>query len=253
MYRDSISPFRAALRPTAKPSPGDPFNVPRPRGSRRPHTDGKVSTVRHLIETTLMTYAQIAARTGVPPASICRWAQNGKWVRPLFAPRATDTVPRWRASAKLRRRTLAARLHALAERAVRELEASPRVDLAQLREALEVLKMTKLAERPRRRGQARRERASGVLTAEARARVIADLRACGIDIARAPGEALADFIESCAPGEDPMDHPALKERGRRSKRNRHHAWMLGRGEAETCMSAFKDEADMRTRLGNVRQ
>ena len=131
MYRrDSISPFRAALRPTAKPSPDDPFIVPRPHGSRRPHTDGKVSPVRHLIETTLMTYAQIAARTGVPPASICRWAQNGKWVRPLFAPRATDTVPRWRASAKLRRRTLAARLHALAERAVRELEASPRVDLA---------------------------------------------------------------------------------------------------------------------------
>jgi hypothetical protein len=59
---------------------------------------------------------------------------------------------------------------------MRELEASPRVDLAQLREALEVLKLTKLAERPRRR-----ERASGVLTAEARARVIADLRACGVD------------------------------------------------------------------------
>ncbi|HEY5850822.1 MAG TPA: hypothetical protein VIT62_08685 [Lysobacter sp.] len=132
--------------------------------------------MRHLIETTLMTYAQIAARTGVPPASICRWAQNGKWVRPLFAPRATDTVPRWRASAKLRRRTLAARLHALAERAVRELEASPRVDLAQLREALEVLKMTKLAERPRRRGHARRERASGVLTADARDRGPARLR-----------------------------------------------------------------------------
>ena len=64
------------------------------------------------------------------------------WERPLFAPRATDTVPRWRASAKLRRRTLAARLHALAERAIHVLEAAPRVDLTRLREALEVLKLT---------------------------------------------------------------------------------------------------------------
>src|SRR4051794_14636736 len=227
--RDSIiSPFRSVLRPNAKPTPDEPFIVPRPRGSRRPHTDGKVATVRRLVETTLMTYAAIAARTGVAPASICRWTRDGAWVRPLFAPRATDTVPRWRASAKLKRRTLGARLSALAERAIKELEASPRVDLAKLREALELLRMTKLAERPRRRGQARREKASPLLTAEARARVIADLRASGIDVARAPGEALADFIESCAPGDDPMDHPALRERGKRSKRNRHHAWMLGR-------------------------
>ena len=72
--------------------------------------------------------------------------------------------------------------------------------------------MTKLAERPRRRGHARRERASGMLTAEARARVIADLRACGVDIARAPGEALADFIESRRRA-SPMDHPALRPPG----------------------------------------
>ena len=73
-------------------------------------------------------------------------------MRPLFAPRATDTVPRWRASAKLRRRTLAARLHALAERACASSRPRPRVDLAQLREALEILKLTMLAERPRKRG-----------------------------------------------------------------------------------------------------
>ncbi|HWP14799.1 MAG TPA: hypothetical protein VNM46_04180, partial [Xanthobacteraceae bacterium] len=166
---------------------------------------------------------------GVAPASICRWTRDGSWVRPLFAPRATDTVPRFRASAKLRRRTLAARLHALAERAIRELEAAPAVDLAQLREALELLKLTKLADRPRRRWLTRREKASPPLDAGARARVIADLRANGVDIARAPGEALADFIESCAPGADPARDPALRERGRYSKRNKHHAWMLGKG------------------------
>ena len=59
--------------------------------------------------------------------------------------------------------------------------------------------------------------------------MIADLRACGVDIARAPSEALADFIESCAPGPDPNSDPALKERGRYSKRKREHARMLERG------------------------
>jgi hypothetical protein len=89
--------------------------------------------------------------------------------------------------------------------------------------------MTRLAARPQRRGQARREKASPLTDAQARARVIADLRASGVDIARAPGEAVADFIESCAPGADPTRDPAFRERGRYSKRNKHHAWMLGKG------------------------
>src|SRR4029077_2815416 len=226
------------------PEDGEPFMPPRPRGSRRPHTDGKVSAVRQLVEQTRATYAEIAKRTGVAPASICRWTRDGSWVRPLFAPRATDTVPRFRASAKLRRRSLASRLTALAKRGppppaprpparpgrgIRELEAAPAVDLARLREALELLKMTKLAERPRRRWQGRRAKASPPLDAEARARVIADLRANGVDIARAPGEALADFIESTAPGRDPMDHAALRPPKRRySMRKRGHVGMMER-------------------------
>jgi hypothetical protein len=74
---------------------------------------------------------------------------------------------------KLRRRTLAERLHALAERWVRELEAHPRVDFATLREALELLKLTRLAERrhnPRHRPIAAPDRLA------ARHRVIEDLR-----------------------------------------------------------------------------
>jgi hypothetical protein len=43
-----------------------------------------------------------------------------------------------------------------------------------------------------------------------------------IDIARSPSEALADFVESCAPGPDANADPALKERGRYSKRNKEH-------------------------------
>jgi len=77
----------------------EPSMPPRPRGSRRPHTNGKVDRVRHLVEQTRLTYAEIAKRTGVAPASICRWTRDGAWKRPLFAPRATDTVPSFLASA----------------------------------------------------------------------------------------------------------------------------------------------------------
>jgi hypothetical protein len=226
-----FSPFRAAIsHAPGRPKPGDPFVAPHPRGSRwHPYPDGKVMQVRRLVEQSLHSYAEIGKRTGVSPASISRWASAGSWARPAFAPRASDTVPRWRASVRLKRRTLAARIDALAERAVKELEASPRVDLAKLREAFELLKMMRLAARPQRRGQTRREKASPLTDAQARARVIADLRASGVDIARAPGEAVADFIESCAPGADPTRDPAFRERGRYSKRNKHHAWMLGKG------------------------
>ena len=95
---------------------------PRPRGSRRPHTDAAVAKVRRFVEQTVLTYSEIAAKTGVGRASICRWTRDGKWQRPLFAPRATDTVPSARAGAKLKLRTLFARLAALAERHIGELE-----------------------------------------------------------------------------------------------------------------------------------
>src|SRR3954449_8162153 len=104
-----------------EPKP-DPNAVvgPRPRGSRRPHTDATHAAVRHLIEQTTLSYGQIRARTGVSHATICRWATEGGWKRPPFAPRRTDAIPTARASARLKRRTLAARLDALAQRHVRE-------------------------------------------------------------------------------------------------------------------------------------
>src|SRR3954470_23628421 len=103
-------------RLSVHPDEPDAITAPRPRGSRRPHTDTKVATVRRLIEQTTLTYSEIAAKSGVGRASICRWTSDHGWKRPLFAPRATDTVPRERASARLRMRTLGARLAALAER-----------------------------------------------------------------------------------------------------------------------------------------
>ena len=148
---------------------------------------------------------------------------------PAFAPRSTDMVPRWRASIRLRRRTLADRLLGLSERWVCELEAQPGVDFARLREALELLKLTKIATLPKYPRHRVGDASDSLSTDTARARVIADLRARGVDIARTPSEALADFVESCAPGPKPKEDPALKERGRYSKRNRQHARMLQRG------------------------
>lgn len=65
---------------------------PRPRGSRRLHTDAKVAGVRRLVEQTTLTYGEIAQRTGVGRASICRWTREGGWQRPAFAPRSPSTT-----------------------------------------------------------------------------------------------------------------------------------------------------------------
>ena len=215
------------VRIAVRPDEPNAIVAPRPRGTRRPHPDAAVAAVRRLIEQTTLTYTEIAARTGVGRASICRWARDSGWQRPPFAPRATDTVPSAR-GARLKRRTLAARLHTLAERSIRELEESASVDLDKLAQALELLKMAKVAARPRR-GRRRRPaetsagRSLDTMDEPTRAGLMADLRAAGIKIENAPPSALADFISSHEP---PRDEPALRPRGHRSKRNREHARML---------------------------
>ena len=254
------------MRPPFSPSilrlrvqPNEPAAVlagSRPRGSRRPHADATVAAVRRLIEQSTLTYAEIARRTGIAPASICRWTRDGGWQRPLFAPRATDTVPTARASAQLKARTLAARLAALADRTVRELEESASVDLDKLAEALELLKMAKLAARPRRGRQRtaatpaippplvpatrRREAKAASLwrsgeagTQESHAqdpppvehharKTMRKLRAAGVNTHRVSDAALEDFVESHAP---PPERPR-RQRGRRIMRDDYHAWML---------------------------
>jgi hypothetical protein len=210
--------------------PDDPAAIPagpRPRGSRRPHPDSTVAAVRRLIEQTTLTYGEIARRTGVGRASICRWTRDGGWQRPLFAPRATDTVPSARASARLKRRTLAARLQALAERYIRELEETPGVDLDKLAEALELMKMAKLAARVRRPRRAAKpggeepQTHAGAPDHEHYARrAMRALRAAGVDTSRVSDAPLEDFVESHAPP------PARRRRGRRYTRDDYHAWLL---------------------------
>ena len=217
-----------------RPDEPDAAAAPRPRGSRRPHSDLKVAQVRRLVEETALTYGEIAARTGVGRASICRWTRDGGWKRPPFAPRATDTVPRTRASAQLKRRTLAARLDALAERHIRELEESACVDSEKLAAALELLKMAKLAARPRH-GRRKRNAAGPLVPAQGTqthnqavpdepTRPIMQLCSGDVDLHRAPRSAVEDFLEN--------REPPLKEarphrsRSRRLTGDAHHAWML---------------------------
>jgi hypothetical protein len=109
------------------------------------------AAVRRLIEETTLNYRQIAARTGVSTGSISYWKRDGSWKRPPFASIACDTMPTVRATARFKRRMLGARLEALAEHYVRELEESGCVDPEKLGEALELLNMARLAARPRRR------------------------------------------------------------------------------------------------------
>ena len=217
-------PFHSLIaRLGVRPDQPDAFVGPRPRGSRRPHTDAKVAAVRRLIEQTTLTYGEIAARTGVGRASICRWTRDGGWKRPPFAPRATDTIPAPRASAQLKRRTLAARLDALTERYIRELEQSTNIDPDKIGEALELLKMAKTAARPRHGKRPRRDSATAPpTTPDAPRRPVMELCLADVSLRHAPKEAVEDFLANRAP---PAEKPR-RERGRRFTRSDYHAWML---------------------------
>lgn len=219
------SPFREATRrrpgkdskpaSQAPPAPipligfGEPMTLP-PGGKGRPHADITVEEVRKLIEETTLTYHQIAARTGASPASISRWMQAGEWKRPLFAPRSMLSVPTPRATAYNKHRRLAARLAALADRYLRELEATAGVDLDKLGQALDLVRMAKLAAMPRTP-----RRLEAAMWGEAM-RPIAELCVAGVDLRRAPREALDDFLANRA--ELPAHEKPPRSRGRGNRR-----------------------------------
>jgi len=229
--RRQAPPAGPGVAPPAAPDavpapPPEAFLLPQPRGSRRLHADSTVGAVRWLIEHSRYSYREISKRTGVAPASICRWMRDGNWQRPFDAPRVTHTVPRWRVSGRLKRWALAARLRALAERLIAELEAAPNVDPEKLGEALALLQMAKLAVRPRR-PRTPRPGAARAPNGRRPEQVIADLRANGVDVARAPKDALADYVETELPP-PPRKRRQARPR-RRPPRAAHHAWMLEKG------------------------
>jgi hypothetical protein len=220
LYRDPhpASIGRIGVRPDPADETPDAFTAPRPRGSRRPHTDARVAAVRRLIEQSTLTYGEIAKKTGVGRASICRWTRDGGWKRPVFAPRATDTVPRPRAGQKLKLRLLAERLRALAERHLRELEEAALVDPDKLMQALEVLKMARLEAMGRKRprwivGAARTGREWMKRQAAIRA-TLKELHRGGVTVDRAPKEAVDLVIDANLPVDD---HPDLHPRGWRRR------------------------------------
>ena len=155
-----------------------------------PDAEDPLAAVRRLIEQTTLTYREIAAKTGVARRSFGRWARDGGWQRPPCS--------RPRAGQKLKLRLLATRLAALAERYVRELEETPGVDLVKLGEALELMKMAKLAARPRHRPRFSRESGNPVEKDEPQ-RAITQLVMGDVDLHRAPRAAVDDFLASHAP------------------------------------------------------
>jgi hypothetical protein len=222
--RSQLSSGLVRLRVTPdEPTEGPPAITERPRGSRLPHTDLTVAKVRHLVETTVLNYREIAAKTGTTNCAVSRWTRDGGWQRPLNAPRASDMMPNWRAGRRLKLRKLAGRLQAIAERYVLELEQTRGVDLKKLIEALQVLRMARLevmGNRGRRRpwlgpvvgGQWKAELDKSITTA------LKQMRRGGVDLDRAPKEALDLVIDANTPVED-FGKLRLPRGGRRRSRN----------------------------------
>lgn len=222
-----LYPFHSpspVVRISVRPDHDDPGAVVGRYGPRQPQTDAAVAAVRRLIEETTLNYRQIAARTGVSTGSISNWKRDGGWTRPPFAPRACDTIPAPRATLKLKRRMLGARLQALAERHLRELEEGAKVapvDPVKLGEALELLNMARLAAQPRRRPKRRPDE----MPPEGPSRPIAELCLGGVDLHRAPRAAVEDFLANRA---RPPEADLPPRGSRRSRRWREQARMRER-------------------------
>lgn len=176
-----------------------------------------VARVRHLVETTALSYREIGEKVGIPHSNITGWKRDHGWQRPPHAPRHKDMIPTARAGRRQKLRRLAERLRALAERAVRELEEAPQVELETLMRALQVLKMARLEVIGgyRRRGSlGRAETGHDWRSREDAIRgALKELHRGGVDIDHAPQEALDLVIDANLPVEE--DHPALRPRGAR--------------------------------------
>lgn len=135
---------RLRVTPDEPAEPPPAIATQRAPGRGQPHTGATVARVRHLFEHTDLTCGEIAAQTGVPVGTIGRWKRQHRWRRPAHAPRASESVPDWRAGRRLKLRKLALRLRAQAERCVRDLEARPETDVETLMRALQVLKVVRL-------------------------------------------------------------------------------------------------------------
>lgn len=202
-----------------EPAEGPPaVDGPRRPGSRRAHNDLTIARVRHLVETTGLSYREIAEKVGIPHSNITGWKRDFDWKRPPNAPRHWDNIPTPRLGRKLKLRKLAEKLRALAERAVRELEEAPRIDVEALMRALQVLRMARLEVIGgyRRRSSYVAETGYNMQAREDAIRTaLKELRRGGVDIDAAPQEALDLVLDANMPVEP--DHPALRPRGKQQR------------------------------------
>jgi hypothetical protein len=220
--------LRLRVEPDQPAGGPPPITELRPRGSRRPHTDLVVAKVKHLVEHTDLSFGQIAAKTGVTRCSISLWARAGGWQRPPNAPRAAALAGHRRGSRRWKLRKLGIQLEALAERHVRALEDAPRIDVGRVMQALQVLKMARLQAQGRR-GRRHRDMVPSAEWRQARDNAIRtalkEMRRGGVDIDRAPKEAVDMLIEAVVPAEESS---ALQPRGAGAGRSRKQAWMMQR-------------------------
>jgi len=119
-----------------------PEEMPRSPARGRPHGGSSIDRVRKLVETTPLSYREIARQTGLSIATISRRARAGGWVRP----ETSVPVEHYSEDGRriLKRRDLAARLMHQADRWIRELEAIPFVNANTLARALRLAKAAKV-------------------------------------------------------------------------------------------------------------
>lgn len=207
----------------AAPAPlqGPPATAHRLRAGRgRPYPDSTVQQVRDLLQTTTLSQNAIARRTGVKQATISVWLRHNRWARPLGAPRNPAIASLWRVGPALKLSLLTGRLLAIAERMTRELEDNPDTDIDRLMQALQAVRMARVTLQGNRRRKllvGRARTGYEVMAEDAAIRAaLKEMQRGGVDVDRAPKEALDLVIDANIPADD---NPAFKERhaGRRRR------------------------------------
>ncbi|MGJ3265151.1 MAG: hypothetical protein ACFE0R_18155 [Salinarimonas sp.] len=118
---------------------------------RQAHPDATRERVRALIEGTILSHREIAARTGVHAGTVSRWAARHRWARPPGACRPAPRPAAARHTPNRIGRALARALVAECDRLVTSITAAARPDPAALAEALDLLARARAEQRIRRR------------------------------------------------------------------------------------------------------
>ncbi len=203
------------------PAPITPPVVKRSsRGRGRPIPDDTVQRVRHLLENTTLPQMKIARMTGVKQATISVWLRHNGWMRPLGAPLNPAIRSLWRIGPAMKLSLLTGRLVAVAERMTRELEDNPDTDIDKLMQAVQAVRMARVTLQGNRRRKlliGRARTGFQVMKEDDAIRAaLKEMRGGGVDLDRAPKEAMDLVLAANTPAE--KDHPALHPRGWKRRR-----------------------------------